>query len=59
MLELVAASLQLTEADTAHLRTLYTGQANQLRLLHYPAIAAEDAEVGEEKARLGAHTDWR
>ena len=48
----------LTDEEADYVRGLHNGDTNQLRLLHYPpAMIAQD--VGGDRARLGAHTDWR
>lgn len=45
------------ELDEEMFLKLHSGHYNQLRLLHYPPIAAGDVEDGKF-ARLPAHTDW-
>lgn len=40
------------------LLSFHTGLNNQLRLLHYPSIPAEELE-SERMARMPAHSDWR
>ena len=44
-----------TEEEADYVRRLHKGDTNQLRLLHYPAMAQD---MGNQ-SRLGAHTDWR
>ena len=44
-----------TEEEADYVRKLHTGDTNQLRLLHYPAMAQDAGH----QSRLGAHTDWR
>ena len=43
--------------DVALLTKHHSGLNNQLRLLHYPAIAAAELESGRA-ARMPAHSDW-
>jgi isopenicillin N synthase-like dioxygenase len=43
--------------DPSHLTRHHSGHNNQLRLLHYPPVAAADLE-SEKVARMPAHSDW-
>lgn len=43
--------------DPAHLIGHHSGHNNQLRLLHYPPVAAADLE-SQKVARMPAHSDW-
>jgi isopenicillin N synthase-like dioxygenase len=43
--------------DPSYLMNFHSGHNNQLRLLHYPPVAAADLESGKA-ARMPAHTDW-
>lgn len=43
--------------DSSHLTRHHSGHNNQLRLLHYPPVAAADLE-SEKVARMPAHSDW-
>jgi isopenicillin N synthase-like dioxygenase len=43
--------------DSTHLTRHHSGHNNQLRLLHYPPVAAADIE-SEKVARMPAHSDW-
>lgn len=43
--------------DSTHLTRHHSGLNNQLRLLHYPPVAAADLE-SEKVARMPAHSDW-
>lgn len=54
ILQALAVGLEL---DDNHLLEKHSGHNNQLRLLHYPPIAAEEIETGRA-ARCPAHTDW-
>ena len=58
ILEAIGESLNLTDAEKTHLEHLHSGTNNQLRLLHYPPIAAEQLEK-QTSARMPAHNDWR
>lgn len=52
-----ALAVGLSLEDEDYLVKRHSGHTNQLRLLHYPPIAAEDLEKGRA-ARCPAHTDW-
>lgn len=54
---LSALALGLGLDDPSLILAPHSGHDNQLRLLHYPSIAA--AEIEEQRAaRMPAHTDW-
>ncbi|KXS98686.1 hypothetical protein AC578_1243 [Pseudocercospora eumusae] len=55
ILRAIAVGLGLE--DSEFLIKYHTGHNNQLRLLHYPPVPAEDLEQGKA-ARISAHTDW-
>ncbi|KAI5263807.1 thymine dioxygenase [Aureobasidium subglaciale] len=55
ILTALAIGLQLENADT--LTQVHSGDYNQLRLLHYPSIKAEELEK-QTSARMPAHSDW-
>ncbi|THY36100.1 thymine dioxygenase [Aureobasidium pullulans] len=55
ILTALAMGLELDSADA--LKKVHSGNYNQLRLLHYPAIRAEELEK-QTSARMPAHTDW-
>ena len=55
ILNALAVGLDLEDED--YLVKKHSGHNNQLRLLHYPPIPAEDLEK-ERAARCPAHTDW-
>lgn len=55
ILNALAVGLDLEDED--YLVKRHSGHNNQLRLLHYPPIAAGDLEQ-ERAARCPAHTDW-
>ncbi|KAI5193529.1 thymine dioxygenase [Aureobasidium subglaciale] len=55
ILTALAIGLQLDSADT--LTQVHSGDYNQLRLLHYPPIRAEELEK-QTSARMPAHSDW-
>ena len=55
LLQALALGIGLDDED--YLRKFHSGHENQLRLLHYPAVAAETLERGLVK-RMPAHTDW-
>lgn len=55
ILRCISLGLGLEDAD--YLLRYHSGHNNQLRLLHYPAIAASDLEAGKV-ARMPAHSDW-
>ncbi|RAL17214.1 isopenicillin N synthase family dioxygenase [Aspergillus homomorphus CBS 101889] len=55
ILRALAVGLNLDDED--HLATKHSGHNNQLRLLHYLPVPAEDLEK-EQVARCPAHTDW-
>lgn len=44
-------------SDEEHFFASHSGHHNQLRLLHYPPIAASKLE-DHTRTRLDAHTDW-
>ncbi|KAH0843149.1 hypothetical protein AYO21_03439 [Fonsecaea monophora] len=52
-----ALALGIGLADEDHLLRFHDGHHNQLRLLHYPPVAAAAVESGK-LARMPAHTDW-
>lgn len=52
-----ALAVGLDLEDEHYLVRKHLGHNNQLRLLHYPPIAAEEIEQ-ERAARCPAHTDW-
>ncbi len=54
LLEAMALGLGL---DNDFLVNYHSGHNNQLRLLHYPAVAASSLEA-QSVARMPAHTDW-
>lgn len=54
ILQALAIGLDL---DDNHLLLKHSGNNNQLRLLHYPAVPAEALE-SHRAARCPAHTDW-
>ena len=58
ILEAMGLGLGLTQAEMDKLARLHSGQNNQLRLLHYPPIPAEQLENGVV-ARMPPHQDWR
>jgi isopenicillin N synthase-like dioxygenase len=58
ILQATAQGLELDDEDTAHLRKLHSGHNNQLRLLHYPPISAEQLEK-QIVVRIPPHADWR
>ena len=58
ILEAMGVGLGLPEAEMQQLARLHSGQNNQLRLLHYPPIPAEQLEM-EVVARMPPHQDWR
>lgn len=55
VMKLIGASLGLEETKISG---ILTGKTNQLRLLHYLPISAQESQR-PDLARLGAHTDWR
>ncbi|THZ31551.1 thymine dioxygenase [Aureobasidium pullulans] len=55
ILTALAIGLELDSADA--LTKVHSGDYSQLRLLHYPAIRAEELEK-QTSARMPAHTDW-
>ncbi|KAI9807844.1 MAG: hypothetical protein M1825_005149 [Sarcosagium campestre] len=55
ILRVIAVGLGLSDAD--FLLKFHSGNNNQLRLLHYPPIPAEELE-SQRKARMPAHSDW-
>ncbi|KAF2868456.1 putative leucoanthocyanidin dioxygenase [Massariosphaeria phaeospora] len=57
ILKVLIESLELTESEAGSVRALHGGHDNQLRLLHYPPIGANQLE-NQYASRLGAHTDW-
>ena len=52
-----ALALVIGMKDEEYLVKLHSGHYNQLRLLHYPPIPAQEIEDGT-KARVASHTDW-
>ncbi|OAP54404.1 hypothetical protein AYL99_11505 [Fonsecaea erecta] len=52
-----ALALGIGLADEDHLLRFHDGHHNQLRLLHYPPVAAAAVREGRV-ARMPAHTDW-
>lgn len=54
---LKAMGLGLRLADPDFFLKFHSGVNNQLRLLHYPPIPAEELET-ETSARMPAHSDW-
>ena len=58
ILRAMGLGLGLTDAEVEKLARLHSGQNNQLRLLHYPPIPAEQLE-NEVVARMPPHQDWR
>lgn len=57
ILRAITVGLELEKEDAGILMQAHSGLNNQLRLLHYPAVAAEELEQGRT-ARIGAHSDW-
>ncbi|KAI9367936.1 hypothetical protein BJX61DRAFT_537663 [Aspergillus egyptiacus] len=55
VLRALAIGLDLADAD--YLTKKHSGKDNQLRLLHYLPVPAEDLEK-ERVSRCAAHTDW-
>lgn len=55
ILRCIAVGLELDDPET--LNRFHSGHNNQLRLLHYPEVAAEEMEAGKV-TRIGAHSDW-
>jgi isopenicillin N synthase-like dioxygenase len=54
---LQALAMGIDLEDSSHLINSHSGHNNQLRLLHYPTVAAAYLE-SEKVARMPAHTDW-
>jgi isopenicillin N synthase-like dioxygenase len=54
---LQALAMGIGLEDSSHLNKHHSGHNNQLRLLHYPPVAAADLE-SEKVARMPAHSDW-
>ncbi|KAH9831093.1 Clavaminate synthase-like protein [Teratosphaeria destructans] len=52
-----AMTLGIGLDDPEYLIKYHSGHNNQLRLLHYPPVPAEDLEQ-QRAARMPAHTDW-
>ncbi|KAK5119842.1 hypothetical protein LTR85_007168 [Meristemomyces frigidus] len=52
-----AMALGIGLDDPEYLIKYHTGHNNQLRLLHYPPVAAADLE-SKRVARMPAHSDW-
>lgn len=52
-----ALAVGLNLDDEAYLARQHSGHENQIRLLHYMPIPAEELET-ERATRCGAHTDW-
>lgn len=57
ILSALSQALQLSSADEEYLRSLHTGQNNQLRLLHYPEVDVDKLMTGA-LCRMPAHQDW-
>ncbi|GAB7350980.1 hypothetical protein MBLNU459_g1477t1 [Dothideomycetes sp. NU459] len=55
LLKAIAIGLGLDSPE--YLLNFHTGHENQLRLLHYPPIAADELE-SKRSARMPAHSDW-
>lgn len=55
ILKLIARGIGLQ--DEEFFLKYHSGNYNQLRLLHYPPVAAEEIE-SQRAARMPAHTDW-
>lgn len=58
VLGVIAEGIGLGEKETEELLHLHSGLNNQLRLLHYPPVAAAEIKAGK-LARMPAHSDWR
>jgi len=58
VLRVLAHGIGLDEEETEKLLRLHSGLNNQLRLLHYPPVAAAEVQAGKV-ARMPAHSDWR
>ena len=58
ILETLMMSIDLTDEEREHVRSLHSGHESQLRLSHYPAIPG-DMLGDEDMVRLATHTDWR
>ncbi|KAI9650187.1 hypothetical protein NHQ30_000200 [Ciborinia camelliae] len=54
---LLAIGIGLELHDPSLIASFHSGHGNQLRLLHYPPIAASEVEKGLA-ARMPAHSDW-
>lgn len=52
-----ALAVGLYLEDTEYLTRKHSGNANQLRLLHYLPVPAEDLE-NDRVSRCAPHTDW-
>lgn len=52
-----AMALGIGLEDPEYLIKFHSGHNNQLRLLHYPPVPAQDMEEGRV-ARISAHSDW-
>lgn len=52
-----AMALGIGLEDPEYLIKFHSGYNNQLRLLHYPPVPAQDMEEGRV-ARISAHSDW-
>lgn len=52
-----ALALGIGLEDEDYLLRKHSGHNNQLRLLHYPPVPAEELE-SQRMARMPAHTDW-
>ncbi|MCJ1355459.1 MAG: hypothetical protein MMC33_005451 [Icmadophila ericetorum] len=57
LLSAFSLGLQLSQSDAQLLFAHHSGHNNQLRLLHYPPVVADDLQA-ELIARMPAHTDW-
>ena len=58
ILEAFSLGLALSDTEKEKLLRLHSGHNNQLRLLHYLPIPAEQLE-NEIVARMPEHQDWR
>lgn len=58
ILKALCLGLELTDDETDSIFSIHSGDNNQLRLLHYPPVAAEQIE-SRIIGRMPAHSDWR
>ena len=58
ILKALCLGLELADDETAAIFKIHSGHNNQLRLLHYPPVPAEQIESGV-MGRMPAHSDWR